>query len=511
MKTSGQPTSDLGVSGAALAALQAQIYRQVRDGGRPIRQLMTDLLDRRNLLAAWDRVRSADGSGTPGPDGLTADHLARQPGVAAPWLARFADDLYHGRFHPTAPRWIEIPKPGKPGQIRRLGLLNLADRILGAALKQILEPVLDPVFLPTSYGFRPGRSVPAALAEAVRRLTPRPGGDPPFTATVHLDVADCFDTIDHAILLTELGNHVADPDLLGLIEQVLTAGATGTNGFFRKRRRGLVQGSGLSPLLCNLALHPLDEELTRFGQRASRESPTLVALRYADDLLLLGVDVRAVRHGMAVARNFLSGLRLRLRDAAAAVATVEAGVTWLGARIRLRPPRWIGRPTVGYDVPDDRVVIMLERVVEMTTPPSARIDAAAFNLGRWIVSLNDQLRDWRQAYLFADNARDVFAAIDEVTRERIGALIQSVTGLRWREMSNRHRVRLPRGFWTWQVDGARLSVLSALAPHAPLTPERLLRRPPWEVGGKPDASVRAKQPIAGELPPPRPDQVHPDA
>ena len=71
---------------------------------------------------------------------------------------------------------------------------------------------------------------------------------------------------------------------------------------------------------------------------------------------------------------------------------------------------------------------MLERIVEMTTPPSARIDASAFNLGRWIVSVNEQLRDWRQAYLYADNGAEVFAALDEHTRERVAQLLHAVTG-----------------------------------------------------------------------------------
>ncbi len=119
---------------------------------------------------------------------------------------------------------------------------------------------------------------------------------------------------------------------------------------------------------------------------------------------------------------------------------------------------------------------MLERVVEMTLPPSARIDASAFNLGRWLVSINEQLRDWRQAYLYADNAAEVFAALDEHTRERVVQLLHAVTGKRFQNLRAEYRVRLPRGFWTWKVNGCALVVLSSLAPHAP---ENLTRRPPW--------------------------------
>ncbi len=176
-----------------LVALQAQLYREVRNQ-RTVAQLMTWLLDRRNLEAAWERVRSADGADTPGIDGVTAGDIRCQ---GPSWLSQLADDLLHGRYRPSVPRWIDIPKPNRPGQFRRLGILTLRDRIVLAAIKQVLEPVLDPLFLPSSFGFRPGRSVPAALAEACRLMRPRLDEPLPFTHAAHLDVADCFDTIDH--------------------------------------------------------------------------------------------------------------------------------------------------------------------------------------------------------------------------------------------------------------------------------------------------------------------------
>jgi hypothetical protein len=139
---------------------------------------------------------------------------------------------------------------------------------------------------------------------------------------------------------------------------------------------------------------------------------------------------------------------------------------------------------------------MLERVAEMTTPPSARIDPSAFNLGRWIVSVNDQLRDWRQAYLYADNAPEVFAALDEHTRDRVGLLLQAVTGKRFHELRAEYRVRLPRGFWIWQVNGSRLVVLSPLAPRAP---EQLTRKPAW---------LRVTPPPPAKAPPATPPEDH---
>lgn len=471
-------------SAPALTGLQAQVYRQVLSEGRPCGQLMTWLLDRRNLDSAWDRVRAAEGAATPGVDGVTCPSIQEQSNV---WLGRLADDLYHRRYRPADVRWIEVPKPNRPGATRRLGILTIRDRVVHAALKQLLEPLLEPVFLDSSFGFRPGRSVPGALAEALRRLSGPADQPPPFAAGVHLDVADCFDTVDQQLLMKELERHTTDADLLRLLEQILVAGGTHVMRFFRRRYRGLVQGSSLSPLLCNLALHPLDEALAEFG-RDSQGGLTM--LRYADDLLLLGRDVRLAQKGVACVRQVLANLHQRLRDPHAAPTALTTGLTWLGVRLQPQLRPWTRTVTFGYVVPEDRVAAMLQRLTEMTTPPSDRIEAGAFNLGRWVVSINEQLRDWRQAYLFADNATEVFRAIDEHTRERMALLVQAVTGARAAQLYAQYRVRLPRGFWTWQVEGTRLVCLSSLAPHNPVA---LTRRPPWM---RRDALPAAEKPAA---------------
>jgi RNA-directed DNA polymerase len=479
---------------SALVALQAQIYRETRGSARPIKHLTTWLLDRRNLEAAWDRVQDSDGAATPGSDGVTCDHVRSQAGA---WLARLADDLFQRRYHPMQPRWIDVPKPNKPGQTRRLGILTVRDRVVHAALKQVLEPVLEAVFLPASFGFRPGRSVPGALAAAVDLLDASERNALPFSHAVQLDVADCFDTIEHGLLLRELARHVADPDLTALLEQILQAGGNRSGALWWQRTVGLVQGSSLSPLLCNLYLHPLDLAL---HDLAGATQNGVRALRYADDLLLLARDQRTAERALALTRQVLGRLQQRLRQPAGSPRPVLDGIDWLGLRLGPRNPRWTDRLTFGYAVPDGKVVDMLKRLTEMTAPPNERIDGSAFNLARWIVSINEQLRDWRQAYLFADNAPEVFRTLDDHTRERVGRLLRSVTGTPWPQLNGQYRVRLPRGFWTWEVPGARLSVLSALAPHAP---GRLTRRPAWlEVKAAGPSAAPPQPPLALPAPPP---------
>jgi hypothetical protein len=117
----------------------------------------------------------------------------------------------------------------------------------------------------------------------------------------------------------------------------------------------------------------------------------------------------------------------------------------------------------------------------MTEPPNARIDAAAFDLGCWIGSINEQLRDWWQAYMHAENARAVFQALDERAFDRLGNLLRAVTGARQRRLYDQYCRRLPRGFRTWQVGGTQLTVVSSLAPR---NPTQLTRRPAW-MNGRP--------------------------
>ncbi len=313
----------------------------------------------------------------------------------------------------------------------------------------------------------------AALTEAVRLLTPAAGQELPFGWAAHLDVADCFDTIDHRLLVAELHRHVADSDLLGLVEQALQAGGNAVRTWFWKRGLGLLQGSALSPLLCNLALHPLDEETRALGEATKNG---VAVLRYADDLLVLARDARLAERAVLLCRRVLGRLQQELRTPVAAPRPIQEGVNWLGVRLGPRLRFDLPRTMFAYSVPDEKVQQMLARLTEITTPPSERIDPSAFNLARWIVSINTQLRDWRQVYQYADNAREVFEAVDEHARDSVGKLLRAVTGVRPAHLHDRYRVKLPRGFSTWEVPGARLVVLSSLAPQCP---GRLIHVPVW--------------------------------
>src|SRR3954454_22544223 len=117
-----KPTPSAAAPPHALAELQAHVHRDAAGPDRPVKQLMTWFLDRRNLDAAWDRVADADGAATPGTDGVACADVRPR---LADWLNRLADDLYNRRWRPAPVRVVEVPKPGKPDAVRRIGILTV--------------------------------------------------------------------------------------------------------------------------------------------------------------------------------------------------------------------------------------------------------------------------------------------------------------------------------------------------------------------------------------------------
>ncbi|GEM_PF-318754 len=450
-----------------LIELQHEIYTLTRGGKRPARYLMLRLTDRRNLHAAWQRVRRASGANTPGPDGMTCKAIA-------PHIEELLDELTHQlthlRYRPGKINRIQVPKgPGRPGT-RTLSLLNVKDRIVHAAIKQVLEPVLEPRFDRRSYGYRPGRSVVQAAAALCRRLERADQVSAEFSYVANVDVADCFDSIDIDILLDRLGRYVEDKRFLAIVRCVLSVAARKV-GWLNVRRVGIPQGSPLSPLLCNLYLHELDQALAK----VSYEYGGFDFFRYADDLILMGSSRIALRRGLRTLRSTLKALGLRMKTGVR-IERMDEGFEWLGLRFVPRRRPWFDGVRFACEIPPHKVVEMFERVNEMTVPPSQRLDPDVFDLGRWIASLNKQLKQWAAVYRNALNAREVFMDLDDHVFDRVGQLIKSVTDLSMAQVRDRYVVELPRGFRTYEVNGERLVVLATLPPARR---ERSVQKPAW--------------------------------
>jgi RNA-directed DNA polymerase len=160
-----------------------------------------------------------------------------------------------GTFRPLPVHQRMIPKPGGSGKLRKLGIPTIADRVVQAALKLVLEPIFEADFLPVSYGFRPQRRAHDAVAD-IHRL-----GTQGYHWVLDADIEACFDMIDHTALMERVRARVKDKRVLALVKGFLKAGIMTETGDLQDSDTGTPQGGILSPLLANIALSVLDEHV----------------------------------------------------------------------------------------------------------------------------------------------------------------------------------------------------------------------------------------------------------
>lgn len=249
---------------------------------------MEEVLDRENMLRAYQRV--VGNKGAAGVDGITVDELA--PLLRDRWEA-IREALLSATYVPRPVRKVEIPKPGGQG-VRMLGIPTVLDRLIQQALLQALTPWLEPTFSDSSFGFRPGRSAHQALDRAREHLVAG------HRWVVDLDLEKFFDRVNHDVLMARLARRIGDKRILKLIRRYLQAGIM-EGGVTSPRSEGTPQGGPLSPLLSNVLLDELDQELERRGHRF---------VRYADDC---NIYVRSRRAGERVLEGVERFLRKRLR------------------------------------------------------------------------------------------------------------------------------------------------------------------------------------------------------
>ncbi|MDP9388211.1 MAG: reverse transcriptase domain-containing protein [Actinomycetota bacterium] len=252
-------------------ALQRVLYRSAKQDPRRRFHALYDKVARSDVLwRAW--VDVAVNEGAPGVDGVTIAAI-EESGVRV-FLDGLAAELRGRTYRPRPLRRVLIPKPGKPGQTRALGIPCVRDRVVMSAARIVLEPIFEADFLPVSFGFRPKRSAHQAL-EVVRAAA-----NQRRWWVLDADIKACFDCIDHDALMGEVERRVCDRQMLKLLRCWLRAGVV-EGGVVADTDAGTPQGSPISPLLANIALHVLDWAWATSGRRFG----TLV--RYADDFVVL--------------------------------------------------------------------------------------------------------------------------------------------------------------------------------------------------------------------------------
>lgn len=324
--------------------MQAKLHLwATRDPGRLFDDLHNLVYDPAFLTHAWERVHGNKGGRTAGVDGVVPRSI---PKVSTTLLSTVQRDLKDGSFRPSPVRERLIPKPGKGGKKRRLGIPTTAGRVVQASLKLVLEPIFEADFQPSSYGFRPKRRAQDAIAE-IHHF-----GSQGYHWVLEADIEACFDRIDHHALLDRVRGRIGDKRVLALIKAFLKAGILTEDGVDRSTHTGTPQGGILSPLLANIALSVLDDHYQHQwdafsvgtkspGQRRKRlrrkGGATYRLVRYADDFVVLVNGTEQHAHAArAEVAGLLAPMGLVLSEEKTSVVHIDSGFEFLGWRIQRR-------------------------------------------------------------------------------------------------------------------------------------------------------------------------------
>ena len=225
--------------------------RRVTEQPDPNVNLLERIFSRENMLKAWKRVKA--NKGAPGIDGITIESFPEYLRKHWPCIR---ERLFAGTYQPSPVRRVDIPKP--TGGFRPLGIPIVLDRLIQQAIAQVLNPIFDPDFSESSYGFRPGRSAHDAVYRVRDYIRQRK------RIAVDMDLSKFFDTVNHDVLMHRVARKIHDKRLLQLIGKYLRAGVV-VNGRLQRTSKGVPQGGPLSPLLANILLDDLDKELEKRG------------------------------------------------------------------------------------------------------------------------------------------------------------------------------------------------------------------------------------------------------
>lgn len=371
------------------------------DAGASVAKIYYSLYDRmlheKGLLQAFRKVKS--NKGKPGIDGQTIEDFAEN---CAEEIAQLASELRSKSYRPKPVKRVEIPK-GDGGK-RLLGIPTVRDRVVQQALLNILQPIFDPGFHPSSYGYRPGRSPQQAVAKAsafIRRYQLRWAAD--------MDLSRCFDTLNHDHILKSIRRKIADGSILNLLRMFMQSGVM-IGERWQASEEGSPQGGVISPLIANIYLDDFDQLMKGRGHRI---------VRFADDILILTHSKSAAHNALNVARTYLEGaLFLTVNEQKSHVVHSSKGVKYLGVEIH-----------TGYTrIQREKVREFKDKVRKLTRRTSP------VNLKKVIADLNPVVRGFAYYFRIA-NCKGEYQALMQWIRRRLRAKQLSL----WKRAKRLHR------------------------------------------------------------------------
>lgn len=316
-------------------------------------------------------------------------------------LKQLQNELGTKEYKPEPIKRVEIPKEG--GGTRVLGIPAVRDRIVQQTLLEILQPIFDPEFHPSSYGYRPNRSSHDAIKKAslfIRKYERK--------WVVDMDLSKCFDRLDHKLILESVKSKVTDGSILNLIEKFLKSGAI-KNGIWQASELGSPQGGVISPLLANIYLDKFDQEMKNRNHRI---------VRYADDILILCVSRKAAENAYKQACKILEkDLKLTVNEEKTQISHSDKGVEFLGVKIY-----------TGYTrIQERKLKIFKQKVKEITKRNNPCLESV-------IKRLNPLLRGFSNYFRIANCSR-VLKTLSQWIRRRLRAIQLK----QWKRSSRLHR------------------------------------------------------------------------
>jgi RNA-directed DNA polymerase len=384
-------------------------------------RLFDKVFAERNLLAAFQQVHEKKGA--PGVDHVTTDEFSRQ---IPETLWQLSDALKDGTYRPSVIRRVHIPKPGTT-ETRPLGIPTVRDRIVQAAIVNVIEPIFERDFAEHSYGFRPKRGCRDALRRVDQLL--KAG----FVHVVDADLKGYFDSIPHAGLMARLKTKIADGRVLSLIEAFLQAGIQEGMETWTPES-GAPQGAVLSPLLSNIYLDPLDHLMAHAG---------FEMVRYADDFVILCRTAEVAQKALELVQQW----------------TAENGLTLHPTKTRIVDSRTESFGFLGYDFrrtshwPRRKSIQKLKAAIRLKTRRTNGTSLKCI-----MADLEPTLRGWHQ-YFQHSSYRNVFCDLDGWIRMRLRSILRKRLGRKGRGRGRDHQLWTNKFF----VDQGLFSLVTAHA------------------------------------------------
>ncbi|MCP4897484.1 MAG: group II intron reverse transcriptase/maturase [bacterium] len=368
-----------------------------------IERVMERVYDRGRLHRSWLSVKS--NAGAAGIDYVTVGAFAEQ---AEEHLDRIHEKLQAGTYRFKPVRRAEIPKPGSTKK-RPLGIPVVMDRIVSQSLHTVLDELWEADFTASNFGFRRGKSQHQAI-EHMRQAV-----EDGYTWCASIDLQGFFDEIPHDLILRLIRRKMRDERVVTLIARALKAGVQ-VDGKIEKTTKGCPQGSPVSPMLSNIVLNELDQELEGRGHRY---------VRWADDFVILLRSERAAGRGMESITYFLEEtLGLPVNRDKSQVARVQ-DIAFLGFQIFRKKIRISPQAQKRFK----------DRVRQLTRRNNGQ------SMARNIHDLSEYLRGW-VGYFGIQEFRTIFGKLDGFIRCRL----RSMQLKKWKKPKKFQRMMILAGY-----------------------------------------------------------------